>query len=271
MDFKVGGVPEHFNYPWIKLIQSKAFERLRIPLEWIDFPGGTGAMSEALENEEIHLAIMLTEGSVKQIADGKRFKILQKYIATPLNWGIYTNPSSKITDLHELENLTAAISRYGSGSHLMTFLLGKSQQWDEDQLSFVEVNDLHGGIDAIQQNRASFFMWEHFTTQPFVENGSFKQIGTFPTPWPCFVVVVKENIELQYKDQINELLKTVNEYASQLKKEKQIESKIAAQFSLKEEAIKSWLKITEWSSQKFTDEEFNYVHAMLKKTGIIKK
>jgi ABC-type nitrate/sulfonate/bicarbonate transport system substrate-binding protein len=228
-------------------------------------------MSEALENEDIHLAIMLTEGSVKQIADGKPFKILQKYIATPLNWGIYVNPSSEITEVNELEKSTAAISRYGSGSHLMTYLLAKSQRWEENQLSFVEVNYLEGGIEAIQKNEASYFMWEHFTTQPYVENGIFKQIGTFPTPWPCFVIVVKKNIEEQYRDQINELLKIVNQYASQLKNEKQIEHKIAAQFSLKEEAIKSWLQITDWSSQKFTDEEHNYVCEMLKKTGIIKK
>jgi hypothetical protein len=153
----------------------------------------------------------------------------------------------------------------------MTYLLAKSQQWEEDQLSFVEVNDLEGGIEEIQKNTSSYFMWEHFTTQPYVENGIFKQIGTFPTPWPCFVIVVKKNIEYQHRSQINELLKIVNEYTSQLKSEKQIESKIASQFSLKEESIKSWLLLTEWSSQKVTEEEHYHVREVLKITGMIQK
>lgn len=270
MKLKVGGVPEHFNYPWIKLIQTNAFKHLGVELEWIDYPGGTGAMSQALEHDEIHLGIMLTEGSIKQIAEGKTFKILQKYIATPLNWGIYVNPSSPITAIQDLKNSVVAISRYGSGSHLMTYLLAKSQQWHESNLSFLEVNNLEGGVEAIQQNKASLFMWEHFTTKPHVENGIFRQIGTIPTPWPCFVIVVKETIASDLGNKLHSILKIVNQFSAQLKKDKNTVAKIAIMFSLKETDIKSWLKITEWSSQEFSNKEYKFVLETLKKTGIIK-
>ncbi len=54
--FKIGGVPEHFNYPWY----IAAEHELRAPdhdisFDWQAFPGGTGAMGEALRKGEIDM------------------------------------------------------------------------------------------------------------------------------------------------------------------------------------------------------------------------
>ncbi len=42
----------------------EVFRSKGIIYEWIDYPGGTGAMVEALRNGELDVAIMLTEGAV---------------------------------------------------------------------------------------------------------------------------------------------------------------------------------------------------------------
>ena len=41
---KVGGVPEHFNYPWYITLKNKEYSKHNINLRWQDFPGGTGQM-----------------------------------------------------------------------------------------------------------------------------------------------------------------------------------------------------------------------------------
>ena len=49
------------------------------------FSGGTGDMCQALRLKEIDIAIVLTEGIVRDI-NNKSSKILQTYVETPLSW-----------------------------------------------------------------------------------------------------------------------------------------------------------------------------------------
>lgn len=39
---KVGGVPEHFNYPWHMAIERKIFEKHGVHVEWVEQKLGTG-------------------------------------------------------------------------------------------------------------------------------------------------------------------------------------------------------------------------------------
>ena len=50
---RVGGVPEHFNLPWRLAIENGAFADLDVSVEWTDFPGGTGAIMNALAAGDI--------------------------------------------------------------------------------------------------------------------------------------------------------------------------------------------------------------------------
>jgi len=97
MKFRIGGVPEHFNFPWYYGIEMGYFDAAGFELEWADYPGGTGAMSNALKNNEIDMALLLTEGAIREICLGANFKIVKTYVETPLIWGIHT--SSKTTVL----------------------------------------------------------------------------------------------------------------------------------------------------------------------------
>jgi hypothetical protein len=47
---RVGGVPEHFNLAWHLAIESGMFTSKGIQIDWVDVPGGTGAMCKALRN-----------------------------------------------------------------------------------------------------------------------------------------------------------------------------------------------------------------------------
>ncbi|MEL6973046.1 MAG: ABC transporter substrate-binding protein, partial [Bacteroidota bacterium] len=119
---RIGGVPEHFNLPIHLAIEQGAFQQRGLEMEWTTFKGGTGQMTEALRNDTIDVCILLTEGIIKDIIAGNPSKIISNYVISPLIWGIHTavdNPLSRHMDIYDKRY---AISRFGSGSHLMAIV-----------------------------------------------------------------------------------------------------------------------------------------------------
>ena len=98
----IGGVPEHFNLPWHLAIDEGLFEDNGIGLKWQDFPGGTGAMCNALRDDTIDVAVILTEGIIKDIIDGNPSKIVQTYVQTPLHWGVHVASNSTYKSIDDL-------------------------------------------------------------------------------------------------------------------------------------------------------------------------
>ena len=252
---RVGGVPEHFNYPWHQSIKKNAFTAKGINLVWEDFPGGTGQMSEAIANKEVDLAIMLTEGSIKQICDGQDLRIVQKYVESPLLWGIYVDYSSDYQKISDLENKTVAISREGSGSHLMAYVNAKNENWNTQNLEFETAHHLKGAVEALQEHRADYFMWEHFTTKPLVDQKVFKHIGDCPTPWPCFVIIGKNEFIQANQTAIQKILEVVNQQTLGNLSKLNLAKEISAEYGLKEEDVQKWLKRTRWSQEQITTKE----------------
>ena len=250
INLTIGGVPEHFNYPWYLTLKNKEYTKYNINLRWKDFPGGTGQMNEALRNSEIDIAIILTEGIIKDIGEGNPSKIVQTFVKSPLIWGIHVAKNSSFQNISDLEHATIAISRFGSGSHLMAIVNAYNNGWDINALQFKVVGDLEGGIEALTNGEADYFMWEHFTTKPLVDNGTFRRIGDCPTPWPCFVIAVRNEILENHPDAIKTVLKIINKETSTFKQLNSIDKTLAKRYEQKLEDIQKWLSITEWESEK---------------------
>ncbi|WP_299252380.1 substrate-binding domain-containing protein [uncultured Aquimarina sp.] len=268
---KIGGVPEHFNLPWHLTIEEGAYLENNIELEWKDFPGGTGAMCEALRNKDIDIAVILTEGIVKDIIAGNPSKIVQTYIQSPLIWGIHVGYNSKFDNLENLQNTSAAISRYGSGSHLMAYVNAQNNRWDTSSLKFEVIKNLDGAVKALTNGNADYFMWEHFTTKPLVDNKTFRRLGDCPTPWPCFVIAVREEILLTKKDQIKSILEIINTTTSDFKQIPSIDKTLALRYEQQLEDIRAWLQITEWSQSLINNKTLSEVQDQLYKLDIIGK
>ena len=101
----IAGVPEHFNLPWHLAIANGDFEKENINLEWTDVPEGTGKMCQMLREESTDIAVILTEGIVKDIVAGNPSKIVQVYVQTPLIWGIHVGAKSNYHNLEDLKNI----------------------------------------------------------------------------------------------------------------------------------------------------------------------
>ena len=267
---KIGGVPEHFNYPWHQGIQNGFFERQHIQLEWHNMPGGTGQMSEALENEELDLAIMLTEGCLLKINQGSAIQVLQQYIASPLFWGIYTHPDNTFTR-SDLANKTVAISRFGSGSHLMAIVNAKQSNWPTNEMNFYKADNLNRAIQSIQNGEADYFLWEHFTTKPYVDRSQLKFLGDCPTPWPCFVIAGRTDFIDQHQQEIKVLLQTINQITAKFKMQAQIVDLLADKYHLDVNDVKEWLDLTEWSQQQISRSAIEKVQHYLKAIDLIKE
>ena len=249
-NLKVGGVPEHFNYPWSLTLENQEYKKQNINLSWQDFPGGTGAMCKALRAGDVDIAIVLTEGIIKDIAAGNPSKIVQTFVKTPLIWGIHVGAKSTFKKIEDLEHATIAISRFGSGSHLMAIVNALNQGWDVSKLKFKVIGNLQGGIDALTNGEADYFMWEHFTTKPLVDNGTFRRIDDCPTPWPCFVVAVRNEVLENNYDEVKKVLDIINSQTKNFKKIPNIDKTLTEEYEQKLEDIQKWLKITEWNNGK---------------------
>lgn len=271
LQVRIGGVPEHFNLPWHLTIEDDSYTKQDIALEWTDFPGGTGAMCQALRNAEIDMAIILTEGIVKDIIAGNPSKIVQTYIQTPLIWGIHVGAQSNYTQLSDLENTKAAISRYGSGSHLMAYVNAKNQDWDTSNLKFEVIKNLDGAVDALTNNQADYFMWEHFTTKPLVDNQTFRRVADCPTPWPCFVIAVREEMLSSHPESIKNILNTINTTTKDFKNIPSIDRTLAHRYEQQLDDIQKWLSITEWSQSQISAETLTKVQSQLFDLKIIDK
>jgi ABC-type nitrate/sulfonate/bicarbonate transport system substrate-binding protein len=245
--FKIGGVPEHFNLPWKLAIEERKLVDLGVELHWSDMTGGTGQMIKGLQTGTLDIAVLLTEGITKSILQGLNAKIMTVYVTTPLRWGIHVPQNSTINSVQQLENQTFAISREGSGSHLMTYVRAKEEGWNLKELKFNVVGDVYGGLWALENNQAQGFLWEKYTTYPFTEQKKCRCIDEVVTPWPCFVIAVRSEILAEKEALLKAIFERVHQEAKILKDDTSAPEIIAWRYNLKLEQTKSWLQETDWN------------------------
>lgn len=268
---KIAGVPEHFNLPWRLSIENGEFQENEINLQWTNVPEGTGKLCQMLRNGETDIAVILTEGIIKDIIEGNRSKIVQIYVKSPLIWGIHVAANSNYQQISDLENKKAAISRLGSGSQLMAYVNANNQGWNSDTLQFEIINTIDKAVEALTDGTADYFMWERFMTKPFVDKGIFRKIADCPTPWPCFVIAVRNEILEKYPKIIFKILEIVNSKTSMFKEIPNIDSILATRYNQKKEDVQEWLSLTEWSQKQFSEVELNSIQDQLISFGIISK
>lgn len=242
------GVPEHFNFPWIEVIKEQPFAHKGIELVWKDESKGSGAMNKAIREGDADIAIILTESFIKDKIEGNPGKMIGWHVKSPLIWGIHVSAKTKEDTVEEVENSPFLISRYGSGSHLMAYVLAEREGWKKEVLTFEVVGNMDGAKKVfLEEDKPKIFLWEKFTTKPLVDEGIFKRIGEIPTPWPCFVIVASENILAENRETVKELQQLVYEKSMNLITDNQTSERIAEKYGIQLDDIKEWMKQTTWA------------------------
>lgn len=268
---KIAGVPEHFNLPWHLCIENGEFEEAGIDLEWTDVPEGTGKMCQMLRDGETDIAVILTEGIIKDIINGNDSSIVQVYVQSPLIWGIHVDGKSTVQSQAALESGTIAISRFGSGSHLMAVVNAQNQGWNTEQLNFEIVNTIDGAVEALANKKAAYFMWERFMTKPLVDKGVFKRVADCPTPWPCFVIAVRNEMLDKNPETIQLILELINATTEEFKYIPSIDRTLASRYHLQLEDVQEWLSLTHWSQKNLDEKTLNKVQNQLFDLSLIDK
>ena len=147
---RVCGVPEHFNLPWIQCVKTRSFDSVA-DVTWTSVPGGTGAMVAAIAEGTADVAVALTEGIVAAVLASNRgptpLRYAGSYVNSSLRWmivaaGDLSGSPGSLEELCERAKsgrvIRVSVSRLGSGSHLMAYLLAMREGWPLTCLEFIE-------------------------------------------------------------------------------------------------------------------------------------
>lgn len=242
-------MPEHFNLPWHLVLQARKLEPLGVDVSWRDYAGGSGAMAKALRDGELDAAVLLTEGAVAAVSDGVALEVASLYTRSALVWGIHVPAASGLWSIAQLAGARYAISRKGSGSHLMAFVHARAQGWPVSGLSLVVVDNLDGAVAAFAAGTADVFFWEKFMTKPLVDAGAFRRVGEFTAPWPAFVVCVSGAVDAGKRAALDRALALVLDEARALRARPDAGELIAARYGLTAADAREWLAATQWSTR----------------------
>lgn len=213
---RIGFVPEHFSTPL-----AFAHKHYDLNAELIPFPTGTGALTSALKStdsaDSIDVAIGLTEGFVADLGkahaagEESAYGIVGTYVNSPLRWAISTGIERKDLTVDKLKGTRVGVSRIGSGSYVMSYVLADQHGWLGGGKPFevVAIGDFAALRRAVnKEDKADFFMWEHFTTKHFWDNGEIRRIGEIYTPWPSWMITARRSVPQEdvkaMTDKINE-------------------------------------------------------------------
>lgn len=191
----------------------------------------------ALQTNEIDFGIGLTEGWIAALGKAQAqhsthhdrhshdhgastagFKLVGTYVETPLCWAISTGANrSDLQKVEDLKGKRVGVSRIGSGSYVMSYVLAEQQGWlsqsqSQSQSSQPESGRVHGpfGIEVLNtfknlrdgvnktstssDGSADFFMWEHFTSNRYYSTNEIKRVGEIYTPWPSWHIVASTSL-----------------------------------------------------------------------------
>lgn len=244
---RLGGVPEHFNLPIHLAMEDGSFASRGVKLEWTTFHGGTGQMTKALREGEIDACILLTEGIVKDIIAGNKSKIISGYINTPLIWGVHTGAKNSLQHHSEVYDKRYAISRFGSGSHLIAAVDANMNERSLSQDQFHVIKNLDGALDSLATLKTDVFYWEKFTTKPYVDSGQLRRVGDFATPWPCFMIAATDELLNRVPDSVVRMLRTIHDSADTFMQAVDSIPLVAQRYEQKLKDVERWYHATEWA------------------------
>ncbi|KAJ3113844.1 hypothetical protein HDU96_002841 [Phlyctochytrium bullatum] len=95
--------------------------------------------------------------------------------------------------LDALRNTRLGISRFGSGSHIIPFVVAWQRGWGTatTPFTFVELKDIKGLCEGVESGTVDAFLWERFTTKPYYDAGRLHHYANVTPPWPGFLFAAR--------------------------------------------------------------------------------
>lgn len=252
-------IPEHFSTPLFFAELEKYYASKNLEIKFTPVPEGTGRLIKLLNDNEVDVAIGLTEGFVADIAKGNEtYKLTGTYVQSPLCWAISTGYNrTDITKPEDLAGKRIGVSRIGSGSYIMSFVLGHQLKLNapffSDYPTCSNFKNLRESVNHTYEDKDKFsdaFMWEHFTSKKYYDNKEIKRIGEIYTPWPSWVIAVRGNVlEDNYQD-VKNLSECIKQGIKHFQENpSKASSYIAENLDYSESDAKEWMKTVKFNQE----------------------
>ena len=290
---RIGYVPEHYLLPL-----HLAKDKFPFSIELIPFPSGTGHMITSLREDKVDVCIGLTEGWVAGLLNDqgqklKGYNIVGQWVENPLRWAVVTGRNrDHINSIDHLkQNRKVGVSRLGSGSHVMAFVLADQEGWlkstkdsKSEGLVIVPLGpfaDLRDGVTGKNGEAAAadFFMWEHFTTKPYFhgDDTPLKNVGEIYTPWPSWHIAASSKTfpEPENDETLKQLFEILDKGIEQFNSDPDQGINMLGTGELgchyTEEDAREWLRSVKFfdSTRGVRAETMNSVMLILQKAGVI--
>lgn len=221
---RVAYIPEHFSTPLFLAQQQGYYGDLKI--EFVPVIEGSGRLIKLLNSDEVDIAIGLTEAFISDIAKGnEHYKTIGVYVESPLCWSVSTGFNrTDINKLSDLEGKSIGVSRIGSGSYIMSFVLGLQEKFFTPFFKghpiLSNFKNLRDSVNLKYQDysedesallNSDAFMWEHFTSKKYYDNEEIKKVGEIYTPWPSWVINCNAKLLESNESDIKSFLLAVNQ------------------------------------------------------------
>jgi ABC-type nitrate/sulfonate/bicarbonate transport system substrate-binding protein len=138
----------------------------------------------------------------------------------------------------------------------MSFVLADQQGWlsssSPQPFTFHPLQTFASLRAGVNSGDVDFFMWEHFTSKKYYDNGEIKRVGEIYTPWSSWKIVATTSNERYTKDEIDSalgaLFKSLDEGVAYFEKnEKESVEYISTALDYSEADAREWLKTVKFT------------------------
>jgi sulfonate transport system substrate-binding protein len=269
MILRIAGVPEPYNLPWHLAMELGAFTRSGIHLQWHTVHEGTGRMCQMLKDDELDMAVLVTEGAVRDILTGGPHRIVSTFVDSALPWGVHVPATSKLHAPGELKGVPYAISRLGSGSHIMAMIHAERLGWRPAETDLVVVHSMRGAAERMQHGPPVIFLWETYVTASYVDQGIMRRVDELRAPWPGFVIVAREQFLHDHGTLIHRALEVLHHEVETRKRGPHLVDLVMENAGFPEARAKEWLKHVHWSTGRPRPASFATLVEQLRRLALV--
>lgn len=273
---RIAGVPEPYNLPWHLGMEKGRFAAAGVGLEWHTVHEGTGRMCQMLRDGELDMAVLVTEGAVRDILNGgpclpdrQAHRIVSTFVESPLPWGVHVPAASALHSNAELKNVPYAISRLGSGSHIMAMLHAERLGWGPGADDLEVVHNMEGAAERMRSGAPVIFLWEQFVTSRYVDAGVMRCVDVVRGDWPGFTIVAREEFIRDHADAMDRTLAVLAEEAASLQGDAHSVELVMQNAGFSEELAQEWLRHVCWKVERPDPATFTALVGTLHDLGLI--
>ena len=133
----------------------------------------------------------------------------------------------------------------------MGFVLADQQSWlspDPQPFTVIPLQTFEHLRAGVNSGEADFFMWEHFTSKKYYDNGSIKKIGEIYTPWPSWHIVARTGLSEEQERGLEEMFEKIDKGVRYFEGNKEESVRyISGKLDYSASDARAWLKTVRFS------------------------